>query len=85
MFRDHKVKPSEWKGKQEHDEDILCTALMKNQPMQLVTGGFDGDIVVWNSVTELPSKHLIARKRITNSKRQQNDSTKKDVCYLNKL
>ena len=64
MFQNHLVKPSEWKGLGEHEEDILCAAIMKNQPMQMVTGGFDGEIVVWNSVTELASKHLTARKRV---------------------
>ena len=63
MFRDHRVKISEWKGQGEHDDDILCGAIMKNQPLQMVTGSFNGEIVVWNSVTELASKHLTARKR----------------------
>lgn len=82
MFRDHKVKTSEWKGLEEHDEDILCTAIMKNQPMQMVTGSFDGDIVVWNSVTELASKHITARKRAS---RRHTDMMKKDVYTTKKL
>ena len=64
MYHDHFVKPSEWNGLGQHDEDILCAAIMKNQPLQMVTGGFDGEIVVWNSVTELASKHFTARKRV---------------------
>ena len=76
MFRDHKVKTSEWKGLGEHEEDILCAAIMKNQPMQMVTASFDGDIVVWNSVTELASKHLTARKRVSN---KNVELMKKDV------
>ena len=82
MFRDHKVKTSEWKGLQEHEEDILCTAIMKNQPMQLVTGSFDGDIVVWNSVTELATKHLSARKRMS---KKSSDLVKRDVNRLKNL
>jgi hypothetical protein len=68
VFRDNTlkneiVKPSDWKGIHVHDEDILCAAIMKNIPMFLATGGFDGEIVIWNSVTELPHKRLISRKR----------------------
>ena len=59
---------SEWKCvREEHDDDIFCAATMRTQPMFLVTGAFDGDIVVWNSVTEQPYKHLSARKRIPNT------------------
>lgn len=36
--------------------------------MLLATGGFDGDIVIWNSVTELGSRHLASRKRVIKSK-----------------
>ncbi len=68
MFRDNTlkneiVKPSDWKGIHVHDEDILCAAIMKNMPMFMATGGFDGEIIIWNSVTELPHKRLISRKR----------------------
>jgi WD40 repeat protein len=63
MFKDHKVKSNEWKGRQEHDDDITCTTVQKQQPLALATGSFDGDIVLWNSVTELPIKHLNERKR----------------------
>jgi hypothetical protein len=53
---------------------------MKNQPMQMVTGSFDGEIVVWNSVTELASKHLTARKRVS---KKNSESLKKEVTDLN--
>lgn len=81
MFRDHKVKPSEWKGKQEHEEDILCIALNRTQPMFLATAGFDGDIVLWNAVTEIVSKHLTARKRVTSVKKENVEELKKEVNY----
>ena len=73
MFRDNTlkdelVKPSDWKGKDVHEEDILCAAIMKNIPMLMATASFDGEIVVWNSVTELPHKRLTARKRAHISK-----------------
>jgi hypothetical protein len=32
-FKQHTVSPSEWKGDEEHEEDILCAAVMKNLPM----------------------------------------------------
>ncbi len=68
MFRDHKVPATSWKGREEHEDDILCAAIMKIPPMFLATGSFDGDIVLWNSVTELCSKHITARKRIIKTK-----------------
>jgi hypothetical protein len=41
---------------------------MKTPPMFLATGSFDGEIVIWNSVTEFACKHLISRKRVLKSK-----------------
>lgn len=67
-FKEGLVKPSEWKGKDGHEEDIMCADVMKTQPMFLATGGFDGEIVVWNSVTEQSVKHLSARKRVISAK-----------------
>ena len=66
LMKDERVRAAEWNCvREEHQEDILCAAIMKTQPMFLLTASFDGDIVVWNSVTELPYKHLSARKRVT--------------------
>ncbi len=76
----HLIIPSQWKGLGEHDEDILCAAIMKNQPMQMATGSFDGEIVIWNSVTELASKHLTTRKRIL---KKNHGAITKDVIYMN--
>jgi WD40 repeat protein len=69
-FKQEVVAPSEWKGniKIEHEEDILCAALMKSQPMFLATGSFDGEILIWNSVTEFACKHLTSRKRVMKMK-----------------
>jgi WD40 repeat protein len=61
-MKSYKVHSSEWKGKDEHDEDILCASLLPNPPF-LATGGFDGEIILWNSVTEILYKRLDARKR----------------------
>lgn len=63
MFKEQVVKQSEWKGQEEHEDDILATAVMKSSPLLLATASFDGDIVLWNSVTEIPSKHLKGRKK----------------------
>jgi succinate dehydrogenase/fumarate reductase-like Fe-S protein len=62
-FKEHRVMPSEWISKQELDDDIVCAACMKNTPLLLATGCFDGEIVIWNSVSELVHKRLVARKR----------------------
>ncbi|KAM9316522.1 cilia- and flagella-associated protein 337 [Gastrophryne carolinensis] len=50
------VQPSEWKGGVQHHEDILCTAFLP--PQYLVTGSYDGEIVVWNNNTENASRKL---------------------------
>ena len=72
MMKDEMVKPDEWKGKEEHEEDILCADIMSHPPMLLATGGFDGDIVLWNSVTEHAIKHLSDRKRVLSAKYEPN-------------
>ncbi|CAG6005409.1 unnamed protein product, partial [Menidia menidia] len=50
------VEPSEWKGGVQHHGDILCAAYQP--PQSLVTGGCDGEIIVWNSSTEKAVKKL---------------------------
>ncbi|XP_053091153.1 WD repeat-containing protein 49 isoform X2 [Pangasianodon hypophthalmus] len=44
------VQPSEWKGGVQHREHIVCAAFQP--PQTLVTGGRDGEIIVWNNSTE---------------------------------
>ncbi|XP_053479394.1 WD repeat-containing protein 49-like isoform X2 [Ictalurus furcatus] len=44
------VQPSEWKGGVQHRKHILCAAF--HPPQTLVTGGSDGEIIVWNNSTE---------------------------------
>ncbi|MCJ8733487.1 hypothetical protein PDJAM_G00224060 [Pangasius djambal] len=44
------VQPSEWKGGVQHREHIVCAAF--RPPQTLVTGGRDGEIIIWNNSTE---------------------------------
>ncbi|KAM3930625.1 cilia- and flagella-associated protein 337 [Leptodactylus fuscus] len=50
------VQPSEWKGGVQHHDDILCAAFLP--PQSLVTGSYDGEMVVWNNSTENASRKL---------------------------
>ncbi|XP_069474592.1 cilia- and flagella-associated protein 337 [Ambystoma mexicanum] len=50
------VQPAEWKGGVQHQDDILCAAFLP--PQSLVTGSYDGEIVVWNNSTENASRKL---------------------------
>ncbi|XP_068601795.1 cilia- and flagella-associated protein 337-like [Brachionichthys hirsutus] len=50
------VEPSEWKGGVQHRGDILCAAFQP--PQTLVTGSYDGEIVVWNNSTEKALRKL---------------------------
>ncbi|XP_038606244.1 WD repeat-containing protein 49 [Tachyglossus aculeatus] len=58
VFRFHNltqffIQPEEWKGAIQHHDDIVCAAFLP--PQTLVTGSYDGEIVVWNSSTESAS------------------------------
>ncbi|CAH8527445.1 unnamed protein product [Heterobilharzia americana] len=58
-FRDHYVYPSEWKGGPEHSDDVLSgTAL---PPNGLITGSYDGEIIVWNTNSELAARRMTRR------------------------
>jgi hypothetical protein len=75
-FKEEHVGPSEWKTKQPvHTEDILCGAVMKVMPLFFATGGFDGLIVIWNSVTESPTKFLTSRKKSHSSHKNKDVNT----------
>ncbi|XP_075426736.1 cilia- and flagella-associated protein 337 isoform X1 [Ascaphus truei] len=50
------IQPSEWKGGVQHRDDILCAGFLP--PQSLVTGSYDGEMVVWNNSTENASRKL---------------------------
>ncbi|KAK6184641.1 hypothetical protein SNE40_007075 [Patella caerulea] len=60
-FKDYHVQPSDWKGGQAHTEDILNVTFMG--PHTLATGSYDGEIVIWNTNSELASKHMSQRSK----------------------
>nr|XP_003416320.2 WD repeat-containing protein 49 [Loxodonta africana] len=49
-FNQFFIQPEEWKGGVEHHDDILCAAFLP--PQTLVTGSYDGEIILWNNSTE---------------------------------
>ncbi|KAG9494124.1 hypothetical protein GDO78_001781 [Eleutherodactylus coqui] len=55
-FTQYLVQPSEWKGGVKHHDDILCAAFLP--PQSLVTGSYDGEMIVWNNNTENASRKL---------------------------
>ncbi|XP_066456795.1 cilia- and flagella-associated protein 337 isoform X1 [Eleutherodactylus coqui] len=55
-FTQYLVQPSEWKGGVQHHDDILCAAFLP--PQSLVTGSYDGEMIVWNNNTENASRKL---------------------------
>jgi len=46
---------------QEHTDDILSVAFLA--PNMIATGSYNGEIIVWNSVSEMPSRRLFARAK----------------------
>ncbi|XP_039612883.1 WD repeat-containing protein 49-like [Polypterus senegalus] len=57
------IQPSEWKGGVQHLDDILCAAFLP--PHTLVTGSYDGEIIIWNSNTENASRRLHSESKRT--------------------
>ncbi|CAK7298402.1 WD repeat-containing protein 49 [Vulpes lagopus] len=49
-FNQFFIQPEKWKGEIQHRDDILCAAFLP--PQTLVTGSYDGEIVLWNNSTE---------------------------------
>ena len=77
------MQPSDWKGGQEHLEDILCVAY--SGPNILATGSYDGEIIVWNLGSEQVSKRLHERSRRMMLKSQGKNnmvSMSREVSYM---
>ncbi|THD24410.1 WD repeat-containing protein 49 [Fasciola hepatica] len=74
-FRDHYVYPSEWKGGPEHSDDVLTGVALP--PNGLITGSYDGELVVWNTNSELAARRMTQRcKRMSNE-----ESAAKNMPY----
>ncbi|GAA6221572.1 WD repeat-containing protein 49 isoform X1 [Lates japonicus] len=65
------VEPSEWKGGVQHRNDLLCAAFQP--PQTLVTGSYDGEIIVWNNSTEKALRKLQPHAEHEDHKKQQGD------------
>ncbi|XP_077981287.1 cilia- and flagella-associated protein 337-like isoform X2 [Glandiceps talaboti] len=72
QFTQYHIEPSEWKGGQEHQDDILAAAFIS--PNTLATCSYDGEIVIWNTNSEVASRHLrqrFVRKSLKSRERTQ--------------
>lgn len=82
VFRNHsmrqpRVEPEEWKGGQHHSDDILALDFLPSST--LATGSYDGEIVIWNNNSELPSKRLNQRARpVTRSNQRPVDKEEEE-------
>lgn len=75
VFRDNQlnsfyVYPSEWKGRLEHQDDVLSEAFCA--PTTLATASYDGEIVLWNLNSEQAFRHLSShtKRKSTRSSRR---------------
>ncbi|XP_019950704.2 cilia- and flagella-associated protein 337 isoform X1 [Paralichthys olivaceus] len=66
------VEPSEWKGGVQHRSDVLCADFQP--PHTLVTGSYDGEIIVWNNDTEKALRKLQPHDEQEDDKKQRDDS-----------
>ena len=76
-LRDFYVQPSDWKGGQEHADDILALAF--NPPNSLSSASYDGEIVIWNNNSEQASKHMTQRSRRGLGGKQKTNMTTREV------
>ncbi|EDV25751.1 uncharacterized protein TRIADDRAFT_55170 [Trichoplax adhaerens] len=64
------VEPSDWRGGQEHSDDILVCAYCP--PSLMATASYDGEIIIWNANSENFVKHLRQRCKKINIRRRAN-------------
>ncbi|XP_071942088.1 cilia- and flagella-associated protein 337-like isoform X2 [Antedon mediterranea] len=76
------VEPSDWKGGQEHQDDILCASFQP--PSTLATASYDGEIVIWNTNSEVASRHLRDRflKKSMRSREKTRLTLKSEPTFL---
>ncbi|VDL20227.1 unnamed protein product [Hymenolepis diminuta] len=58
-FNDHFVYPSEWKCPPQHKDDVMAGCSLP--PHSLVTGSYEGELIIWNINSELVSRRMILR------------------------
>ncbi|CDS41509.1 WD repeat containing protein 49 [Echinococcus multilocularis] len=58
-FCDHYVFPSEWKSPPQHKDDVMAGCPLP--PHSLITGSYDGELIVWNTNSELFSRRMNQR------------------------
>lgn len=68
-FKDFVVYPSEWKGNDNHTDDILSLAF--SSPNLLITGAYNGEIFLWDTKSEKVIKYLRQQSK-TNSHQMEN-------------
>uniref|UniRef100_A0A8C2ZLX5 WD repeat domain 49 n=1 Tax=Cyclopterus lumpus TaxID=8103 RepID=A0A8C2ZLX5_CYCLU len=79
------VEPSEWKGGVQHRSDVLCAAFQP--PQTLVTGSYDGEIIVWNNGTENALRKLQPLAELEEGKKshlqmQLNSTNLRSACHV---
>ena len=61
QLKSYYVQPSQWKGKQQHFDDILSADFL--EPRTLVTASYDGDIVFWNTNTQNSVRKITSQRK----------------------
>uniref|UniRef100_A0A0X3PVZ8 WD repeat-containing protein 49 n=2 Tax=Schistocephalus solidus TaxID=70667 RepID=A0A0X3PVZ8_SCHSO len=60
-FDEHYVFPSEWKGAPEHQDDVMAGCALP--PHNLITASYDGELIVWNTNSDLVSRRMNQRSK----------------------
>nr|CUU98598.1 hypothetical transcript [Hymenolepis microstoma] len=55
-FNDHFVYPSDWKCSSQHKDDVMAGCSLP--PHGLVTGSYDGELIIWSINTESVSRRM---------------------------
>ncbi|VDD74035.1 unnamed protein product [Mesocestoides corti] len=71
-FNDHFVYPSEWKSPPQHRDDVVAGCPLP--PHSLITGSYDGELIVWNTNSDLVSRRM-------NQRTTKNTETYSEMLY----